>query len=194
MDQSKVQKIIVAGDVTLDWLQASQGARQMDQNWRLAEGARLYQQRGGAAQLGDLIGTLIPIMGPDPGWELIQTASLSETYQPGDPAVHQVYTLWAPFHYGTRPHLNKEEPAWRIERFLGLDRSKASPGMRGKPQTDRAPDRADLIVLDDSNLGFRDNPDVWPRALEDHTGWVLIKSAQPVAQGPLWENLISQHE
>lgn len=193
MEQRKVKKIVVSGDVTLDWMQAYRGSRKVSQNWRLAEGARLYQQRGGAAQLGDLINALLFMPTTGPGWEVIQTISLPEVFQPGDPTVDQVYTLWAPFPYGTEPSLNKEKPAWRIEHFLGLDRKKSKTGIIDESQTEKEYIQADLIVLDDANLGFRDEPVVWTHTLDQHEGWVVVKSAQPVAQGLLWEKLIHQH-
>jgi hypothetical protein len=193
MDHNKVNKVIISGDVTLDWMQAYQGTRKVSQNWRLAEGARLYQQPGGACQLGDLITALLPTLSTDPGWELIQTTPLPEIFQPGEPTINQVYTLWAPFPYGSKPPLDQEKPAWRIEHFLGLERAQAMPLQNDQDQKAAGPDQADLIVLDDSNLGFREQMRDWPPALANHSGWVVLKMSQPVAQGTLWTKLISQH-
>jgi len=193
MKPNKPKTIIVSGDVTLDWMQAYQGTRKVSQNWRLAEGARLYQQRGGAFQLGDLIIALLPTSESTPDWELTQTTPLPEIFDPGEPSVNQVYTLWAPFPYGSRPPLNQQKPAWRIEHFLGLERAQSGQRQTIQGQEITAPDQADLIVLDDSNLGFRERTQDWPVALSNHTGWVVLKMSQPVAQGALWTDLISQH-
>ena len=193
MQPSKAKQIIVSGDVTLDWMQAYQGSRKISQNWRLTEGARLYQHRGGAFQLGDLITTLLSTLELSSTWELTQTTSVPEIFQPDLPSVNQVYTLWAPFSYGSKSPLTQEKPAWRIEHFLGLERAQANPQPKDQDQSSSGPDQADLIVLDDSNLGFREQTRAWPRALANHTGWVVLKMSQPVAQGPLWTKLISQH-
>jgi hypothetical protein len=193
MDQSKAKNIVVSGDVTLDWMQAYQGSRKVSQNWRLAEGARLYQQPGGAFQLGDLITALLPSLTTDPSWELTQSTPLPQMFRPGEPTVNQVYTLWAPFPYGAKEPLHKEKTAWRIEHFLGLERAQARARQNDQGQTAADPHQADLIVLDDSNLGFREQTRDWPAALANHTGWVVVKMSQPVAQGTLWTKLISQY-
>ncbi|HNS50566.1 MAG TPA: RyR domain-containing protein [Anaerolineae bacterium] len=193
MDRRPAQKIVLTGDATLDWMQASQGAHRIAQNWRLAGGARLYRQRGGVHLLGDLIKALLlePTSGPE--WELCQTAPPPETTQPGDPGVHHVYTSWAPFPYGSRPPLDREKHAWRIEHFLGFERSQLGPVQTEASQAGVGPLRADLVVLDDSGPRLRHQPSEWPAALAEHGGWVVVKMAQPVAQGALWERLISQY-
>jgi hypothetical protein len=80
-----------------------------------------------------------------------------------------------------------------VQEVLGLDRSPpdAPPEALGWRRVVGDPSEADLVVLDDANLGFRDCPDLWPQALGSagHRPWVLLKMAQPVAQGQLWETL-----
>ncbi len=185
--------VVVAGDVTVDWLQAYQGPSSMAQDWRLAGGARLYQQRGGAAQLADLLQVILPTVPTGPSWNLIRTNPLPESIQPGDAGVHHVYTLWAPFPYSSKSPLDREKHAWRIEHFLGLEWRQDKPEQSSKEKGESGPNKADLIVLDDANLGFRDQPEIWSDALAEHTGWIVVKMAQPVAQAPLWDALISQH-
>ena len=50
---------------------------------------------------------------------------------------------------------------------------------------------AGLVVLDDADLGFREQPELWPRAItaEGQRPWIILKMARPVAQGKLWEHL-----
>ena len=51
---------------------------------------------------------------------------------------------------------------------------------------------ADLVILDDADLGFRNHPELWPRGLNSegkNRPWILLKMARPLAQGPLWEHL-----
>jgi hypothetical protein len=192
MDQSNARKILVSGDLTLDWMQACQGSRKVAQNWRLAEGAHLYQQWGGSAQLQELIIHLLPSLDNNLIWEMPHSTSLPGSVKPGYPSVNHVYTLWAPFPFGSKPPLNREQTSWRIEHFLGLERAHCQQVEKDKDLTGADFDRADIIVLDDSNLGFRDQAHSWPDALADHTAWVVVKMAQPVAQGDLWNKLINQ--
>ena len=52
---------------------------------------------------------------------------------------------------------------------------------------------AQLVVLDDGGLDFRNQEALWPQALhaKKKTAWILLKMAQPVAQGPLWKRLVN---
>lgn len=193
MAQEKKHIIIVAGDATIDWMQTSQGSRRIAQNWRLAEGARLYQARGGAAQLADLLKTLQSSSHGEDAGEVVFSAYLPSSLRPGSPSIHHIYTLWAPFAYGLRPPLTTEKHAWRIEQFLGLERRRVMPPAAQSRRSPSAPGKADVIVLDDLNLGFRDERADWPAELENHKGWVVVMTAQPVAQGTLWEYLIDRH-
>jgi hypothetical protein len=188
MNQRHIKKMIVAGDVMIDWLQACQGTRKFSRNWDQTNSARLFQQRGGAAQVADLINAIFSTQTLSSDWEPVNTSSLPEIFQSGDPNYHHSYSLWTPFPFGQKPPLDREKSAWRIENFLGVQRSET----KGKPIGLNS-ERTDLIVLDDSNLGFRDQPEIWQSALSAHTGWVVVKMAQPVTQGALWETLINHH-
>jgi len=55
---------------------------------------------------------------------------------------------------------------------------------------------ADIIVIDDSNLGFRKNNAYWPQAItdpsiNDNAPWIIVKMSKPVADGALWNHLVS---
>lgn len=54
---------------------------------------------------------------------------------------------------------------------------------------------ADVVLLDDANLGFRDRPDLWPAAIaaDAPPSWILVKMARPVAKGKLWDHLQEHH-
>ena len=50
---------------------------------------------------------------------------------------------------------------------------------------------ADLLVLDDASLGFRDHPELWPKVLKNAESrpWVLLKLSYPIANNPLLSHL-----
>ena len=55
-----------------------------------------------------------------------------------------------------------------------------------------APERAELVVLHEAGLGFRDRQECWPRAIAkkgSQPPWVLLRMSQPVAEGKLWRHL-----
>ena len=193
MDQKKAKKIIVSGDVTIDWLQACQGAQKTTSHWSQENNARLYGQPGGAAQVEELICCLLPGSDAQGVWELAPSQATPKMLIPGDPGQHHTYSLWAPSTYGLKPPMDREKPAWRIEHFLGIERSHSGSSGADKPQAGEDAEQADLLVLVDSNLGFRETPAAWSAALAGHPGWVVVKMAQPVAQGDLWTELVSKH-
>ncbi|MGH9199406.1 MAG: hypothetical protein ACRD1T_27210, partial [Acidimicrobiia bacterium] len=82
--------------------------------------------------------------------------------------------------------------AWRVEEFWGTDYdSDSKPAPLCIPEDIPNPD---LLVLDDSNLGFRDDEACWPIALREPPPtlpWVVVKMVHPFCEGGLWDQLRS---
>jgi hypothetical protein len=96
-----------------------------------------------------------------------------------------------PFLYGLKAPQDKEKEAWRVEEFLGLNKARNSSVQEWQKVVEDTP-AAGLVVLDDAALGFRENPEIWPAALQTKGAerpMVLLKMARPLAQGKLWEHL-----
>ena len=81
-----------------------------------------------------------------------------------------------------------------MDEFQGLNRAHDATESDWM-KLENEPPCADLVVLDDTALGFRDRPELWPQVLgrEGSARWVLAKQASPVANGPLWQQLMSHH-
>jgi hypothetical protein len=167
--------ILLDGDFTMDWtLVYSQGAQPADATtlWNASSLARVSAQPGGVALLEKLLRTVLP-----------QTVTLhapplpAEAIHPGDRRFHHSYSIWT----------RMNDRAWRVSQFLGIDA--AQPQVTMPPL---AAQQADLIVLDDSNHGYRLAPTAWPTALDGAApdAWVLLKTVYPVLQGALWEKLL----
>jgi hypothetical protein len=188
--------VLVTGDVTIDWNIAHQSDQLCEPtDWTGEATSNLNCQFGSAALLADLITAMtkqpnnlnrpVKVTRPD-------TPKLSSISR-YDPRYTHSYALWAEY-------CDKEpgkDPRWRVERFLGLDRP-AKGVRKGKAKaalTDSV--KADIIVIDDSNLGFRKEPSLWPQAISnpdaDHKPWVIVKMSTPVADGKckLWKHLVS---
>ena len=82
-----------------------------------------------------------------------------------------------------------------MERFLGFDRATIASTVQEWQAMHPDDPRADLLVLDDSNLDFRNNSELWPKALtaKNHQPWIILKMNRPLAQGKLWETLVDRH-
>jgi hypothetical protein len=180
--------IVVTGDVTMDWNLARERDG-VNKDWSADTCSRIWWQRGGAALQADLIAVTAESLKKDgtADFKLLQNAAAHEPIQHGDSRFHHVYTLWTPFGKG-------KDIAWRVKQFLGLDACTDTVNIEKDDWMQIVDDAidADIVILDDAALGFRDRNDLWPKAIKDsaHNPWVVLKMSKPVAQGPLWEHLL----
>jgi hypothetical protein len=198
-----VRRVVVAGDLTVDWnLARTRKLRDGGTAWNAEDRTEVYARPGGAAMLARLIRELGGGLGADGiGLEITGPELRKRSYSPEDPHFHHHYAVWSRFPHGRR---RADTSVWRVEELLGLDRAR-EPQRLG----DLGPEDADLVVLDDAALGFRDDPRLWPRALgltpdkdgrlvaAEHSGdggpWVLVKMTCPIADGLLWRQLLRHH-
>ena len=175
-------EIVIAGDVTIDWnLIFFQSAQDTTTLWNTNNVARACPQPGGAAMLAQLIETMFT--NPSESHPVhIHTLRVSENeIHPGDIQYNHSYSIWELLG-------EKEQKGWRVSRYLGID--PAHQIGEGSKLTDD-PESADLIVLDDASLGFRDHPELWPKVLKNtkNQPWVLLKLAYPIANNKLLSHL-----
>lgn len=185
-DSPRSQVIVVTGDVTFDWnlahieKSASGGA-----GWTAEAATRACWQRGGAALLGDLIHRTAENLGKH--IEVRPNAAPAQEICPSAAQFHRSYAIWKA--YG-------KEGNWRVKEFLGLDKGNSQASTTDANwqflEVNADTNEADVVVLDDAGLGFRDLQQYWPLAVTQPSGntWYVLKMAHPVAQGPLWNRLI----
>jgi hypothetical protein len=187
--KAKEKKIIVVtGDVTMDWNLAREWDHVSD-SWSADTCSRVWWQRGGAALQADLITAIAESLKQNgiANFQLLQTAAPFDPVHHGDTRFHHVYALWTPFGKG-------KDVAWRVKQFLGLDacsnKMDTEEDLWMRIVDDSAD--ADIVVLDDAGLGFRDRSDLWPEAIQtpSHKPWIVLKMSKPVARGVLWEHLL----
>ncbi|HYM45943.1 MAG TPA: FCD domain-containing protein [Solirubrobacteraceae bacterium] len=171
--------VVVAGDVILDW------------NFACGQGdagraACASFQWGGAVLLGELVDAVAKRL-PDGAASQIkvhQPRKPRDVCDPSNEDVNHRFAIWE--HVADK---GEEKKAWRVEQRLGEQRATADVAKR-TPKV--APGRADLVVLHDGDLGFRDRKDLWPRAIDGADGqrpWILLRTTKPVANGELWKRL-----
>ncbi len=206
--QERAKTVVVAGDFTLDWnLARNTGAEAQGGLWEPEVCTRLRWQRGGAGLLADLIqGVTAQIHDAvayqvcQPGMPCRGGAGAAAPITPEDARFHHSFASWMPFDYALKGSeaakgKEKEKQAWRVADFLGAHRctlNDASSNSTGVVDDNPC---ADLVVLDDADLGFRDRPELWPAALTTAGShpWVLVKMSRPVAHGKLWDHLCEHH-
>ncbi len=192
MTERSSKLAVVTGDVTIDWnLARTTGAEAGNTAWSAEDSTEGYVQPGGAALLGQVIDTAAAKLGGTVGGFDVHRIDLPPAALVPDAAgVHHSYVSWQRF-----PRSRSDGTAvWRVREFLGLDAA-GSDALEadGWGAAGDDPPTADLVVIDDAGLGFRDDPECWPAAVKTPKGdrpWVLLKMAQPVAEGALWECLI----
>ena len=196
----KMKKIVVTGDFTLDW-NIARDPQIDNRQWSMERtgGAMLCWQRGGAGLLADIIAALIGRGEVSAGWNLMQprtprrtSIASSSLLSPEDKRFNHSFASWQPFPYSSQAD-KKEKQAWRVAEFWGGCPSIEAPGEWAR--VSEADAQADVVVLDDAGLGFRDRRELWPASLiaEDAKPWVVVKMSRPVAKGALWEHLVANH-
>jgi hypothetical protein len=184
-------KLTVTGDATIDWLLFQKGGDRaaLDFAWIWGEGltCRALAQAGGAAFAGGLIERAlatdkrlrdrIDYAGPS----IPPRALATPAYR----GLTTTFSTWAlhPCRYG------RDELVWRMGAYLGDDPVEGdSPDL-----LPAAVDPPDVLLLHDQNIGFRHALERWRRLLrpagEPQT--VILSSLAPLAEGPLWERLIT---
>jgi hypothetical protein len=183
-------EIIVTGDVTMDWnLARIDRSRDKSYLWVPGDYTRACWMRGGASLLADLIDAIARDLSADTGVEytLSQPASPGQPVDPANPMYHHSYAIWSPYNDGG-------DTVWRVKEYLGMDRGNAnvSPEDLEWDHIVDEPDHVDLLIVDDSDLGFRNRPELWPKSLSEASEncWILLKMSAPVARGPLWEHML----
>ena len=190
--------VIVAGDVTVDW-NLARTRKLVDSGiaWNAADRTEMYGQAGGAALMARLMNEVAgTLAGRGVDVEVLGPEAAAAPMAPADERFHHSYAIWARY---PRKKGDRESSIWRVQDFLGLDRAR-----KPDPGSGPATGPADLVILDDAGLGFRDTPDRWPAVLglaggsavaaeAESRPWVLLKMACPVASGELWQGLLRRH-
>src|ERR1035437_6691789 len=103
------------------------------------------------------------------------------------------YAVWKP----QKSHRDGGPVAWRMDSFLGF--RGVEDTKKRKPPHVEPPSHPDVVVIVDTNLGFRSaasRESRWPAAIKSSDGkdkpWVLLKATSPLAEGDLWEHLINR--
>jgi hypothetical protein len=207
MDQTKqaaaTRRVIVAGDVTMDWhLARTRKQTESGMAWNAADRTEMYGQPGGAALMAGLMTEVATLAAQNVTIEVVPPDAPAVPMAPADSRFHHSYAIWTKV---PRKKGDRDPSVWRVDEFLGLDRARA---VDAEPAA-AADGPADVVILDDAGLGFRATPASWPavlgladvsrkaansakpaRATDGRDPWVVLKMACPVASGELWRRLL----
>ena len=176
-------KIVVAGDVCIDWLRWRVAASDAGLNWQMYDGTAWAALPGGALLLAQMLRRMGDVEVAAP-----QLADLRAI--PPEDVLHSLADLEL---FPADPKSGKR--VYRIARFAGFtagpDRQQNPPPL---PVAHDDP-AADVVVLDDAGNVFRSTPAVWPAGLtaEGADPLIVAKLARPLLGGQLWEHLRARH-
>ncbi|MHA2022861.1 MAG: RyR domain-containing protein [Candidatus Thorarchaeota archaeon] len=192
--KQSTKKIVVTGDVTIDWnIIRTPGSGGVNKVWTSKDTTRACWQRGAAGLVDDLIAELMrqAKRNLEYDYRVVGVGNLGSRISPLDGKYHHSYAHWTLQGSSTG---SEPEKAWRVADFAGLDASEYSDSMSKVLPSDDLVD-ADIIVIDDANLGFRDNQSLW-KNLSKRRGqdpWIVLKTTSPISENELLDFLLNQY-
>jgi len=186
------RQIAIVGDVTVDWMFMNPGGGpegvDFPEIWGAGFECGAFAQPGGAAMLATLVRELTrcdPALSGscDVAGPAVPPRALAS---PGYRGLDRMWTSWALYPWSSS---DDSRSAWRIGGFWGQSCTCGAASPRPRPQARRT--TPDYLVIDDANLGYRDDTAAWSPLLsaKSHAKAVLIKMKAPLAAGALWERL-----
>ena len=189
MDSLHERSIVVNGDAAIEW-QIITGNSSWDESSSFRNFSEIRSQPGGVGILNLLINELVRQKNAKnqiPLWRNYSLLVPFSDFHPSDLRITHSFTQAK--YYGSKP-----APAWRISERFGTQIA-TSNEIQSWQKIENEPDDPDLIILHDSNLGFRNNKDLWPKALfgQGKTPWIILKMAKPVMEENLLFDLIQKN-
>jgi hypothetical protein len=173
-----LKRLAIAGDIVVDWNLARSEISRSAALWEPDYEVRAYAQVGGAALIDAILrgafgwsSHQVDLVGPMP-------PNPDDLLDPRRGEFHRSFSM-----------CSKPDKIWQIESFLGVDKARSASTLMPP-----AKQRVDLLLLDDSNAGFRERFETeWPAEVprpKDDGGWILLKWARPdfreIKKNPLW--------
>jgi len=184
--ERKSPRIVVTGDVCIDWLQWPTKPEDAGLNWKLYAGTRMTAKPGGALLLADFMRTATGITVVSPQLKNIDKISPKIL-------LHSNAELDLFPYSSDRRDVDKDRMVYRIRRCRGFTGPITDSHVPLSFKDDDP--RADMVVLDDAGNGFRDDETRWPLAIqgEGKNPIVVCKMHRPLASGDLWEHVSKNH-
>lgn len=177
-------KIVITGDICIDWLQFPTIPKDSGLNWELYPGTRMIAKSGGALLLAQFLrmATDADVLSP----ELKDIENI-----PSEKILHSNAELDL-FPYSSNSN-NKNKTVYRIKRFLGF--TGPATDISGLLHIKNEDPDADIVILDDAGNGFRDHEKYWPEAIKQKgkKPIVIYKMSCPLATGKLWDHVHHEH-
>lgn len=191
-----VTDIVVAGDVTIDWLQWTtkyNGNFKSSPNWILYPGTQMKAEQGGALLLAKMVKEATKAK--------VSTHMLNDIENiPPDSVIHSITILDSfPLSKDGGESKDGEETKSKKEKVFRIKQNCGFCGpIKTNPRLLRIIDEIDdvqMVILDDAGNGFREKKCIWPKAIlkDGKCPLIILKMSQPLAHGALWDHLTKEH-
>lgn len=191
-----VTDIVVAGDVTIDWLQWTakyNGNLKSSPNWTLYPGTRMKAEQGGALLLAKMVKEATKAK--------VSTHMLNDIENiPPDSIIHSITVLDSfPLSKNGGESNDGEETKSKKKKVFRIKQNCGFCGpIKTNPRLLRVIDEIDdvqMVILDDAGNGFREKKCIWPKAIlkDGKCPLIILKMSQPLAHGALWDHLTKKH-
>lgn len=186
----KQKEIVVAGDVAVDWHIVNFSDQQKQATSNEALPSRIFWEFGGSLLLTNLISETVNLLKEKgQSWNLHRVSIPRENVYPDDDRYITSYASWSISPKTNSPEDKRKSSIWRVKEFLGVSQAIDEVAV----SFDSDSQNPDIIVLDDANLGFRNDKSKWPMAITNpkpgSLPWIVVKMSKPLAQGALWDEL-----
>lgn len=177
-------KIVVTGDVTIDWLEVSVSPITTPENgknilnWKTVKGTTQYAKLGGSCLLAEFVraATETEVLSPN----LIDIEKLSP---------HEIIHSQVKLEKFPLSKDNSKEKVYRVSTFKGY--SGPEDNEPSFLQVENDDPGAQILILDDAGNGFRNAPqEFWPLVLtKGNPDHIIYKMSNPLTEGKLWEKV-----
>jgi hypothetical protein len=199
-NQETVKTLLVTGDAAIDWNIIIDANEWKESPNKLTSGfSRICGQPGGVLLISELLSFIVDKTN-DPSnkaaykWQIKQTQLSAEEIRPDNEKISHSFVSWDKF---PEKKGEKTRSVWRVKELWGVEKAKDiidAPKLTQSTVLSEDTD-ADIILIDDADLGFRDKRELWPKAILETekagTPLIMLKMSDPVMQGALWEHLHS---
>ena len=201
MTMTIARSLLVAGDVQIDHcIYEGDRARSYTQASR---GTQSLDERGGAYVIHQILTKLLQAIQRENRETLkIDTIDFGLTTSVFGALGKnmQRWGIWRAFDKsaGNQPDIEKT-CVWRLDETLGYGHDSRHAFSYSQYRSDHLNQPCRILVVNDNGLGYRHrlSDTSWPRVLKEPSAeapeWIFLKMSKPLAQGDLWDCLISGH-
>lgn len=182
---AKPAKILVTGDYVLDH-HIYEGRRHHFGD-RRNRGVHEVEELGGAALVRYLLRELGGGIESHLGVEIDEKRKPPRSVAARVPSSRSAYAFWRPF--PREGDKSPENAVWRAAEAMGFGGLVAEKDHFRWPSAPALREKADVVVLSDGGMGFRDSRGFWPKTDLAKVRWIVLKTAAPLGAGRLWKHL-----